>query len=157
MPSPGLTTSASVDDKDTVWKLFGGYRKNANLAFEVAYADFGSFDTTTTVTAPFFAKNNGEFKPTALLLDVVGILPLADKYEIFGKVGLAAWEIEVDISGTPGGVNLSPGFDDDGLDFHYGVGVAAHFTDTVTVRAEREVIDLEKGVDAWSISIQFNL
>lgn len=156
VPSPGVTGSTSIDDEDTFWKMFGGYRINENVAFEVAYADFGSFDAVTTVTSPITARNRGEFETTALLLDAVGILPLGDKHEIFGKVGLAVWEIDVDISGTPGGARLSPGFDEDGSDLHYGAGVAAHLTDTVTLRAEWEAVDLDKDLYAWSIGIQFN-
>lgn len=157
MPEPGLTTSASIDDEDTLWKLFGGYRMNDHVAFEAAYADLGSYDVTTTVTAPFAARNHGEFDATALLVDVVGILPFADRYEVFGKVGLAVWEIGVDVSGTAGGARVSPDFDDDGSDFHYAVGVATHFADSVAVRAEWEAIDLAEDLSTWSIGIQFDL
>lgn len=55
VPSPGVVGSTRVDDEDVIWKMFGGYRINDNLAFEFAYADFGSFDTTTTITAPIMA------------------------------------------------------------------------------------------------------
>lgn len=156
VPSLGVVGSTKVDDEDVIWKMFGGYRINDNLALEFAYADFGSFDVISTITAPFAAETHSEFKPTALLLDAVGILPLSDRFEIFGKVGLAVWEIEVDISGTPGVVRLAPDFDDDGSDFHYGVGVAAHLTDSVAVRAEWEAINLDEDVDGLSIGVQFN-
>lgn len=33
----GLTTTSSVDDTDTAWKIFGGYRLNTNFGIEATY------------------------------------------------------------------------------------------------------------------------
>ena len=44
-------TSTSCDDKDTGWKLFGGYRVNRNFAVEGSYINWGEISGAGTASA----------------------------------------------------------------------------------------------------------
>ncbi|HXU93676.1 MAG TPA: outer membrane beta-barrel protein [Gallionella sp.] len=63
---------------DTGYGVLLGYQYNQNFAFEGEYNDLGRFTT---------AAING--KSNVWGLSAVGILPLQDKFSVYGKLGLA--------------------------------------------------------------------
>jgi OOP family OmpA-OmpF porin len=64
---------------DTAYGVVLGYQYNQNFAFEGEYVDLGRFTTATTV--------NG--KSNVWGLSAVGILPLQDRFSVYGKLGIA--------------------------------------------------------------------
>jgi OOP family OmpA-OmpF porin len=77
----------SCDDTDTAWRIFGGYQFNRNFALELGYADFGEVRASGpggTVSA----------EATAFDLVGVGLLPIVDRFSIYGKLGLYRAETE---------------------------------------------------------------
>jgi OOP family OmpA-OmpF porin len=71
----------SCDDKDSAWKIFGGYQVNRTFAGEFGYADLGKVGTSGGgVTA--------EAKTKAWELVGLGGIPFANKFSAFGKLGL---------------------------------------------------------------------
>lgn len=50
-PSLSNSTYSVGDDKDFAWHLLGGYRINENLSVELAYADLGAAEITSSGTA----------------------------------------------------------------------------------------------------------
>lgn len=154
LAADGITATTSVDDTDTAWKIFGGYRMNANFGIEAAYMDYGTISADSTVTAPSAGAVNVDLDTAAWLLDAVGYLPLGSGFELFGKLGVALWDSKGDFSGTGGGSSFSGNADDDGSDFHFGVGAGYALTDSIGVRAEWERINGDDDLDAWTISAQ---
>ena len=65
-----------INDEDTSFKILGGYQINKNFAVEGAYIDFGK----TSVSGI-------EFKANAWEAVAVGILPIGDRFGIYGKAG----------------------------------------------------------------------
>src|SRR5882762_12016655 len=61
----------SCDDKDTAYKIFGGYQVNRNFAAELGYSELGK----VKASAPGV---NVEFKSTAWDLVGVGAFPLSN-------------------------------------------------------------------------------
>ncbi|HEY9199377.1 MAG TPA: outer membrane beta-barrel protein [Gammaproteobacteria bacterium] len=151
----GLTSTTSVDDTDTAWKLFGGYRLTENFGIETAYMDYGSITSDTTVTAPVAGTINIDLETTAWIIDAVGILPLNEQFELFGKLGVAMWDIEADVSAVAGGTAFGGSVEDDGSDFHFGVGAGYALTDTIGIRAEWERVNGDDDLDAWTVGAQF--
>src|SRR5665647_1208689 len=92
------TTSITDDDRDTGYKLYGGYQLNKNFALEGGYFDLGKFGfTATTVPA---GTLNGNIRLKGLNLDAVGILPFNEKFSAFGRAGVNYAEAKDSFSGT---------------------------------------------------------
>jgi OOP family OmpA-OmpF porin len=140
-------TVSSCDEKDSAWKLFGGYQVNRHFALEASYFDYGSVSASgQTFGVPF--RFGGE--ATAFGIAAVGILPLASQFSLFGKLGLLRTEFEVSASGVGGSASDSDS--DTGL--HIGVGAMFDIARNVSLRAEWERND-EAEVDMMSIGVQF--
>lgn len=152
----GLTTSTSVDDGDLAWKLFGGYKLNDNFAVEAAYVDYGTITSDSTVVAPVAGNINIDLDTTAWVFDAVGILPIVDGFDVFGKVGVAAWEYDSSVSAVAGGTAFTGSAEDDGSDFHYGVGAYLMAVDNIGMRLEWERVSADDNLDVWSLGVQYN-
>lgn len=117
-------TGVSCDDKDTAWRILGGYQFNRHFALEFGYTDLGE----VSASGP---GGSVKIETTAFELVGVGSMPLMDKFSIYGKIGLYRAEAEAS-------VNL-PGFaseKEDNTDLTFGIGVRYDFTRNLGVRAE---------------------
>jgi hypothetical protein len=68
----------------------------------------------------------------------VGILPIGNVFEVFGKAGFIWYDADFDLSGT-----LSASASDSGSDPAYGVGVAFRLGKLIAIRGEYEQFELE--------------
>ena len=117
----GSFPGVSCDDKDTAFKIFGGYQFNKNIAAEVGYTDLGKAKASGGgVTA--------EAKATAIELDAVGAFPVWQQLSILGRLGLYYGEGKLDAPGVSGKKNTT--------DLTYGLGVGWDFTKNLGVRGE---------------------
>ena len=79
--------STTTDNTSTGYKLFGGYQLTPNFAVEGGYFDLGRFNYgSSTTPAGTFSGNN---RVNGLNLDLVGTLPLSDRFSVIGRVGAA--------------------------------------------------------------------
>lgn len=132
----------SCDDEDTGLKIFGGYKFNPNFAVEGLWADLGE----VSATGP---GGTASVEVDGFGAAAVGIIPLGEKFNVFGKVGAFMW----DASG--GGV--ASGSDEDGTDIMFGAGVGWNLTKNFGLRAEWERFDIDgDDVDFLSIGAQIN-
>ncbi|WP_194792978.1 outer membrane beta-barrel protein [Caenimonas koreensis] len=134
---PGFGISgATSDDSDMGWKLYGGYRLNRNFAIEGGYFDLGNFNYTyNTVPAGTFS---GELRPRGLNLDLVGIIPMGERFSVFGRVGAAYMDAKTSYSRS-GAVPPITGADGDKhVRAKFGIGAQYAFTDRLSMRAEIE-------------------
>lgn len=70
------TGVSDCDNKDTAFKLFGGYQFTPNIAAELGYTDLGK------------AKAGGEsLEGTAWELSAIGMWPLASQFSLLGRLG----------------------------------------------------------------------
>jgi OOP family OmpA-OmpF porin len=122
-----------LNEKDTSFKILGGYQINRNFAAELGYTDFGKVETGGVT-----------FKGTAWELVGVGSLPLSDKFSVFGKLGFAMTDGKA--TGVFGSVS------DDSTDLTYGIGVKYNFTPTLGVTAEYQMYP-EFANDASDVSV----
>jgi len=88
-------TGVTCDDKDTSFKIFGGYQLNRNFAGELGYTDLGKAKFTDPT-------GSTELKATAWELSAVGSWPLADAFSIFGRLGGYWGEGKLSGSGASG-------------------------------------------------------
>jgi OOP family OmpA-OmpF porin len=80
---PGSTLTA-CDDKDTGWKLFGGYQFNRYVAAEVSYTNWGEVSGAGTISGTPFSTTA---ETHSIGIAAVGTLPLGPAFSVFAKLG----------------------------------------------------------------------
>jgi OmpA-OmpF porin, OOP family len=135
--SGGLATSSIADrDRSHGFKIFGGYQINPNFSVEGGYFDLGKFGyTATTVPA---GTLNGDIKVKGLNLDLVGTVPVTDKFSAFGRAGLNYAQAKDSFTST-GAVrvtNANPS--KNATNYKFGLGVQYAINDALAVRGEAE-------------------
>ncbi len=133
----GFTSSTiSNDDRDTAYKIYGGYQLNRNFAIEGGYFDLGNFGySATTVPA---GTLNGNIRLRGLNLDLVGIVPITDKFSAFGRAGLNYAQARDSFRGTGAVFVANPNPSKYGTNYKFGVGLQYAFTDALAMRVEAE-------------------
>jgi OOP family OmpA-OmpF porin len=117
----------SCDDKDTAYRIFGGYKINRNFAVEAGYTDFGKVNATVAVPAATL-----EVKSNAFEVVGVGALPLNQQFSVYGKLGFYRGEAKA--SATLGAFSGSQ--KETNTDLTLGVGVQYNFNPQLGVRGE---------------------
>jgi hypothetical protein len=138
---------SSLDFDETAWKAIAGIRPLDFLAAELTYTDLKN--------RPSFA---GSAEATALSAWAIGLFPLP-LVDLYGKVGIARWELDSFPSPCPeqGGpcllMLLAPRFDS-GRDVAYGVGAQAKLKRlAVRLEYERFDIDYTDGAEVYTLGI----
>jgi len=136
---PGFT----CDFKDTGFKVFAGVRLNSYFAIEGFYGNWGEIKVDLPpATAKVEASTFGGA--------VVGIVPLGEHFELFGKVGIGSTELKATGSGAGGTATTS----ERGSDVLYGAGAAFNITRNFGVRAEYERLN-DSEVNIFSVGLQY--
>ena len=141
----GLTAGGINEiNRDLGFKIFGGYQYNKYFAVEGGYFDLGQFGfNTSTVPAGTFS---GEIKLKGLNLDAVGILPITEKFSVFGRIGVTHTQANDSFVGT-GAVNvLNPNPNSRDTNLKVGLGLQYAFTDSLTLRSEIERYRIDDAV-----------
>ena len=133
----GLTVTSIMDDeRSRGYKLFGGYQFNKNLALEGGYFDLGEFGyRANTVPA---GSLTGNIKLRGLNLDLVGTVPITEKFSAFGRVGVAHTQARDAFVGTGAVRVLNPNPSSRDTNLKLGLGLQYAFTPALSVRAELE-------------------
>ena len=130
----------TIDDyssDDTAWKAFVGWRTSENLAFELAYINLGSPRDIISPDTAVELETDG-FAPY-----IVGTLPFA-AFELFAKAGYLVYETEARVTTPLGSVVV----DDEGDDFTWSAGLGLTVFDTLNLRLEYEMFDVQEVDDA---------
>lgn len=140
-------STSSCSDTDNGWKIFGGYQVNKNFAVEATYIDWGGFSGTgTALGLPFNVTGDA----TSFGVAAVGILPLNERFSVFGKAGI----LMTDTTVTARSGSVSSSESDSSSELHIGVGMLFNVTQRFAIRAEWErATDTE--IDMLSIGVQF--
>lgn len=153
------TTGMSRDDKDTAYKIFGGYQFNPNFALEGGYFNLGKFGFTST-TVPT-GTLHGQIKLQGVNLDLVGTLPLSERWSAIGRVGAQYAQARDSFSGTGAVTVLNPSPSRNEINYKVGAGVQYAVSPSFLVRAEAEhyrindAVGNHGGVNAVSVSLVF--
>lgn len=134
----GLTSVSIADDnRDTGYKLFGGYRISKNLAIEGGYFNLGRFSYVAT-TVPV-GTLNGNIKLQGVNLDGVAMLPITEQFSVFGRLGLNYAQARDNFTSTglvPRPLNPTPSKNQ--INYKFGAGIQYDFTPAVAMRLEAE-------------------
>ncbi len=133
----GFTSAAILDDdRNTGYKIYGGYQFNRNFALEGGYFDLGKFGfNATTVPA---GTLNGTIGLRGLNLDLVGTLPITQRFSAFGRLGVNYADAKDSFTGTGlvKVLNANPSQRDTNL--KVGLGVQYAFNESLALRTEIE-------------------
>jgi opacity protein-like surface antigen len=116
-------------DDDTGFRIFGGYQINRTFSAELGYATL---------------YDKGGVDVTAWELVGLGSLPIANQFSVFGKLGLAMWEVK------------GFGAKRDGTDLTFGVGLQYDLSRNVGIRAQWQRYDTDpEEADALTIGLVY--
>jgi OOP family OmpA-OmpF porin len=136
MGSGATSVSIVDDDRDRGFKIYGGYQVNKYFSLEGGYFDLGRFGfSATTVPA---GTLNGSIKLRGLNLDVVGTVPITERFSAFGRIGANYAQASDNFSGTGAVQVLNPNPTKRDTNLKVGLGVQYAFTDSLAMRAEVE-------------------
>jgi len=134
----------SCDDKATGFKLFTGGRFSRYFGIELGYVNLGEAD-----------RNGGHVKAQGANLSLIGNIPVADNFNIFGKLGgIYGWtKTSTVIPGVAAGK-------DDGVGLSYGASLQFDITKTVSLRADWDRYRLKyvgqrEDADLYSVGVVF--
>lgn len=156
----GRTIATNVrDENEFSYKLFAGYQYNRYLGFEGGLFNLGSFTFNATTTPA--GTLNGAIKNTVgSNFDVVGTLPLADRFSLFARAGLQSSKTR-DLFSTTGFAVRTPTPSKNVISYKAGVGAGFDFTKNIGMRAEWERyrvgdgFDGKMNVDVYSLNLLY--
>lgn len=139
------TTSFNKSNDATTWGLFGGYRINDWLAAEITYLDLSGAEYrgkgtarygTNTAVVPVTTK--ADWSASGWPLSVLGIWPIDDTWELFGRVGVFIGDVDLKYSvrNDLTDERVSRSTSQSSTQFLGGAGVQVNFLDTWTGRVE---------------------
>ncbi len=125
-----------MDDSSAAFSLFGGYNLNEVIAIDAAYTNFGEAEKAGT-----------KLEATAISLGILGKVPVKTDLTLFGKVGLAAWDVD---ASSPFGSSS-----DSGTDVYFGIGADYDISGTSAIRFGLDLYTLDGDEDITSVSVGF--
>ena len=130
-----IVNSSSTDNRSTGGKLFGGYQLNPNFAIEGGYFDLGRYNFSGITSG---GNYSGSTRARGLNLDLVGTLPLSDRFSVLGRVGAAYAQTRDNFASTgfvPANT-FNRNRNETGVKF--GVGIQYAITEALSLRGELE-------------------
>ena len=131
----GQTVNGDADGS----RIFGSYMFTRRFGIEAGYSDFGRPDDNTI--AP-----NVEVESSSYDLYAVGVQPVTDKLDLFGKLGLVRSDTEIEESETSEVSSSS-------TDLALGFGVEYNLSERFAIRSEFEWVDNDKSGAVRMVSL----
>ena len=152
----GSFTSGSIDDSDTGYRAYLGYRFLKFFALEADIVELGEFSYDAVSDGSGLLWAAGPVTATAeaegYRLSALGILPVGKNFSIFGKFGIFAWDADTVVTDGSGTISNSA----DGEDEFFGAGVAYDLPGPLSLRLEYELLSLDTvDVDTLSVGAAF--
>jgi OOP family OmpA-OmpF porin len=126
------SAATTCHDKDSAWKLLGGYQINRNFAAEFGYTDLGKFSGSGVVSG---VNVTARFDAKAWELVGVGSMPFG-RISPYGKLGLYRGEVKGQAVGTLGSASITASGKDTNTDLTFGLGVKFDLTNNIGIRGE---------------------
>jgi hypothetical protein len=141
--------SSGTEDTDIGYQATFGYRFHRYFAVELGLAQFGTMASTARADMDF-GDGDGvvpvsvklSYSAGGPIMSAIGILPLGNKFELFGRIGYlftsSERKFDAKIDGESGGFGSAKG---DSQDPVYGIGFAWHINQVYSIRGEYQQLD----------------
>lgn len=156
----GLASSSfERDERGRAFRVFGGYQINRNFGIEAGYFDLGQFGFTT-ITAPA-GMLGGQIKLQGLNLDLVGTLPISERFSVLGRVGVQNTRARDRFVGSGAVSVLNPNPSQRETSYKFGGGLQYEVSPSFFVRGEVEryrvndAVGNQGDVNLYSVSLVF--
>ena len=146
-PYQNLTTG--TENTDLGYQALFGYRFHRFFSAELGLAQFGQLKSTAKADVDF-GDGNG-YVPSSIsltftaggpMLSAIGILPIGEKFELFGRLGYLFTSSERSLSSKVNGQTGSFGSaKGDSQNPVYGIGFAWHINQVYSIRGEYQQLD----------------
>lgn len=134
-----IDANSSLDEKGSAWSLTGGYRFSPYIAVEAGYMNLGSakYRATGDVFVPGLGVMDStlgiDIKAKGPVVSAIGVLPLGEKFDVHGHLGVFFSKLTMDIGVSLDDVTVSDSISGSSQDVFAGVGAAYHFTKSVAL------------------------
>lgn len=126
----------NVDNEDSSWKVFGGYRLwDEYVAVELSYADLGKTKVEGTSGG---SASTGEQEIETFTIGLVGRIPITDPLGVIIHLGFSRNDSK--LTTNIGGTGAYESAND--FEFYYGGGLQYEITETIGIRAELEIFEI---------------
>ena len=168
---PLETWSANTDESAVMWSAFAGYRFIKYLAVEAGYLDTGTasykgsgsalvFDPDINDDVAVAVKGKIDWHATGWPVSALGIWPIDDNWEVFGRVGAFFGDTKATLRVSGDGSVGKGDTSGNSTEFLYGVGVDGRFLENWAARFEWLAIpslgSSDTGSGDWN-GLQFSL
>ena len=106
---------------DPGFKFFAGWRVSNFFAVEAGYTNFGDVRQWEGGNLLFYRE--AEIGVSMLSAEAIGLIPLSDKVDLYGKLGYASWDLSIQTTSGGETEDLSTS----GGDPTFGFGLAMRF------------------------------
>lgn len=134
-----------IDDSDTSFGVYGGYRFSPYFALEGEYTDFGDLE----VDLSELEINNARTEPRTWGVRAVGFVPITQNLELLGSVGLHSFDLDPsdddgfrDVVGSKSSTDLT-----------YGIGAQYNFASNFTLRTQFQRYEFKDAGSSDEISL----
>ena len=147
--NPSQDLQSSTDDTNIGYNASFGYRFHRFFAFELGLVQYGDLVTSASGNVDYpdlpggFIPATSELKfwLNGILISAVGVLPIKDKIELFGRVGYMFSTHRQEFASKADGETIVTGsFREDEQDLVYGVGLGWNLSQGYSIRAEYQII-----------------
>jgi len=139
----------NIDDSDTGFRVFTGYRFNEYVALEGAYVSYGE----TTGSLPDLIDVKAKFHGITLAL--MPSVPLGKAVSLYGKIGGVAWY--GDLKATSSLIDGSADGDGAGGSLLYGGGVAVNLGEKAAVRLGWERFNINDTIEVEDVDVDIDM
>jgi len=152
-------TITSRDDKDTSYGAFFGYQINRYIAVETGFFSLGRFGYTAS-TVPT-GSLNGQVRVQGGNLDMVGTLPIGERFSVIGRLGGTYARSRATFTGSGAATNVQGNSSSRKVNPEYGIGLQYELSPSFLLRAEAERLRINDtagsraNVNVYSVSMVF--
>ncbi|MDB5916535.1 MAG: hypothetical protein JWR40_769 [Massilia sp.] len=153
--------SFTADERGRGYKVFAGKQLNQYFAIEGGYFDLGKFSFNSTTSGN--GVLNGEAGFRGANLDLVGQLPLSQRFSLLGRVGMNYAKASTHFTGNRLAAVTNPNPSERKVGAKAGLGLEYKFSEALAVRAEVEryrvndAVGNRGDVDLASVSLVYKL